>query len=259
MFTYLFLFCIVLITNLIIGVLLGMSGISGFLLPLIYVGILVMPVHDSLALSFLSFAVAGIIGAYSYWKAKNIDLKLTLYLSIGSLLGAFLGVQINVLISDFLAKLLLYLFILLAGLSILLKKNKETDSSLDESQSKILNSHLAVIIIGLVTAAICSLTGAGGPILLVPLLASLGVNIRIAVGVSLLNSVVIAIPSIFGYFAHSSMGNLTMLIIASMIGTIIGILIGARFAAKVPINQLKIFIAIITILSSVYMLVSLFL
>ncbi|MEH7524022.1 sulfite exporter TauE/SafE family protein [Bacillus sp. JJ1503] len=253
MFTYLFLFCVVLISNLIIGVLLGMSGISGFLLPLIYVGFLVMPVHDSLALSFLSFAVSGIIGAYSYWKSKNMDLKLALYLSIGSLPGAFMGVQINVLISDFLAKLLLYIFILIAGLSILLKKNNRNG----DRQSKILNNHLVVILIGLITAAVCSLTGAGGPILLVPLLASLGVNIRVAVGVSLLNSVVIAIPSVFGYFAHASMGNLTMLIIASLIGTIVGILIGAHFANKVPIHHLKLFIAIITILSSMYMLISL--
>jgi uncharacterized protein len=121
MITSLLLFSIVIGSNLIIGVLLGMSGISGFLLPLIYVGLLNMPVHDSLALSFLSFAVSGIIGAFSYWKSKNMDIKLAILLSIGSLPGAFLGVQINVLISDFMAKLLLYLFVLLAGLSILLK------------------------------------------------------------------------------------------------------------------------------------------
>lgn len=254
MFTSIFLFSIVLCSNLIIGVLLGMSGISGFLLPLIYVGFLGIPVHDSLALSFLSFAVSGLIGAYSYWKSKNMDLKLALFLSIGSLPGAFLGVQINVLISDFLAKLLLYLFILLAGLSILLKKNNENAKI---NRSIILNHTSIVILLGFITAVICALTGAGGPILLVPLLVSLGVNIRVAVGVSLLNSVVIAIPSIFGYFSHASMQNTSMLIIASLLGTTIGMITGARLANKVPIHQLKIMIAIITILSSVYMLVML--
>ena len=103
-----------------------------------------MPVHDSLALSFLSFAVSGIIGAYSYWKSKNMDLKLALFLSIGSLPGALLGVQINVLISDFLAELLLYLFILLAGLSILFKKNNENTIT---KQSILLNHSFIVILI----------------------------------------------------------------------------------------------------------------
>ncbi|MFC7395048.1 sulfite exporter TauE/SafE family protein [Scopulibacillus cellulosilyticus] len=258
MFTYLYLICIVFFSNLIIGVLLGMSGISGFLLPLIYVGLLNMPVHDSLALSFLSFAVSGIIGAYSYWKSKNMDLKLATYLSIGSLPGAFLGVQINVLISDFLAKLLLYIFILLAGLSILLKKNSQsTDSLIEKKQSRLLDKSPIIILLGFMTAAICSLTGAGGPILVVPLLASLGVNIRTAVGVGLFNSIIIAIPSIFGYFAHASMGSIKLLIISSLLGTIAGILTGTRLANKVPINYLKIFIAVITILSSVYMLVML--
>jgi uncharacterized protein len=254
MITSLFLFSIVICSNLIIGVLLGMSGISGFLLPLIYVGFLDMPVHDSLALSFLSFAVSGIIGAFSYWKSKNMDVKLAILLSLGSLPGAFLGVQINVLIPDIIAKLLLYLFVLLAGLSILLKKNNETTK---QNRSMILNNSLIVILLGFITAIICALTGAGGPILLVPLLVSLGINIRTAVGVSLFNSVIIAIPSIFGYFSHANMETASMLIIASLLGTIIGIITGTRLANKVPIHHLKMMIAIITILSSAYMLVML--
>ena len=113
------------------------------------------------------------------------------------------------------------------------------------------------MLLGFITAVICALTGAGGPILLVPLLVSLGINIRVAVGVSLLNSVIIAIPSIFGYFAHANMETASMLIIASLLGTIIGIISGTRLANKVPIHHLKIIIALITILSSTYMLVML--
>lgn len=248
-------FFIVFIANLIIGILVGMSGVSGFLLPIIYVGFLGLPVHDSLALSFLAFLVAGIIGAYSYWKLKYMDLKLALYLSIGSLPGAFLGVQINVLISETLAKLLLYLFVLFAGLSIILKK--EADNEAESSKSVILNKPIWIMLLGLLTAAICALTGAGGPILVVPLLAALGVNIRTAVGVGLLNSIIIAIPSIFGYFAYASIDDMNLFILFSLVGTTIGILTGSRVANKVPIKQLKISIAIITIISSIYMLGSL--
>lgn len=254
MLTNSLLLSIVLCSNLVIGILLGMSGIAGFLLPLIYVGFLEIPVHDALTLSFLAFAVSGILGAYSYWKSKNMDLKLALFLSIGSLPGAFLGVQINVLISDFLAKLLLYLFILLAGLSIIFKKNNENALI---NKSKALNNPFIVIIIGFLTATICALTGAGGPILLVPLLVNLGVNIRVAVGVSLLNSVFIAIPSIFGYFAYANVDSMSSLVIASLIGVTIGILTGTRIANKVPMNMLKIMIGVITILSSLYMLFTL--
>ncbi|GIO22175.1 sulfite exporter TauE/SafE family protein [Oceanobacillus sp. J11TS1] len=253
-----FTFFIVFIANLIIGILVGLSGVSGFLLPIIYVGFLGLPVHDSLALSFLAFMVAGVIGAYSYWKLKYMDLKLALYLSIGSLPGAFLGVQINVLISETMAKLLLYLFVLLAGLSILFKKNKDQpEIEAGANQSFILNRPVLTMLLGLLTAAICALTGAGGPILVVPLLASLGVNIRTAVGVGLLNSIIIAIPSIFGYFSYASIENIHLFILFSLVGTMIGILTGSRIVNKVPVEQLKIIIALITIISSVYMLGSL--
>lgn len=252
-----YLFGTILCSNLIIGILLGMTGISGFLLPLIYVGFLDMPLRDSLALSFLSFAISGMIGAYSYWKSKNMDMKLALFLSIGSLPGAYLGVQLNVVIPDQIVKIILYLFILFSGLSILLKKNKD-ESNQQARKTSLLENKIFVIFIGAATAAICSLTGAGGPILLVPLLASIGVNIRIAVGVSLLNSVIIAIPSIFGYFAHSNMVGLGSLITSSMIGTVIGIVTGAYYANKVQIGSLRIFIAFITIISSLYMLITLF-
>ncbi|GEN88334.1 sulfite exporter TauE/SafE family protein [Oceanobacillus sojae] len=251
-------FFIVFIANLIIGILVGLSGVSGFLLPIIYVGFFGLPIHDSLALSFLAFLVAGIIGAYSYWKLKFMDLKLALYLSIGSLPGAFLGVQINVLISETLAKLLLYLFVLFAGLSIILKKNKApADNETETDQSVILKKPIWIMVLGLFTAAICALTGAGGPILIVPLLAALGVNIRTAVGVGLLNSIIIALPSIFGYFTYASIDNMHLFILFSLIGTTIGILTGSRVANKVPVEQLKIFIAVITIISSIYMLISL--
>lgn len=218
-----------------------------------------LPLREPLALSFLSFAVSGMIGAYSYWKSKNMDTRLALFLNIGSLPGAFLGVQLNVWIPDNIVKLLLYAFILLAGLSILFKKNQDNhESNISVSRSNLLENKIMVVLIGVITAAICSLTGAGGPILLVPLLASLGVNIRVAVGVSLLNSVIIAIPSIFGYFAHSNMESITQLIIASLIGTTLGIVAGAYYANRVKINYLRIFIALVTILSSIYMLITMF-
>lgn len=253
------LYIIVLLSNLIIGILLGMTGISGFLLPLIYVGFLNLPLTDSLALSFLSFAVSGIIGAYSYWKSKNMDMNLAMFLNIGSLPGAFLGVQLNVLIPDTAVKLILYLFILGSGISIVLKDRKKNSSDNESSEkSKLLSDKKIIVLIGFATASICALTGAGGPILLVPLLVSLGVNIRTAVGVSLFNSVIIAIPSIFGYFSHSNMGDVTNLIVSSLIGTTIGILLGSYFANKVKLSVLRMLIAGITIVSSIYMLVKTF-
>jgi len=259
MLTYLVV--MILFANFFVGVLLGISSIGGFLLPLIFVGFLDMPLRDSLALSFFSFAVAGVIGAYYYWKSGNMDVKLATYLSIGSIPGALIGVKLNLLIPDHIAKLLLYLFVLVSGV-LLLVKNKKSNTNVTtkaHKSSKLLESKASILLIGLISAAICSLTGAGGPILLVPLLSNLGVSIRVAVGVCLLNSVVIAIPSVFGYFQYSDMENFSLLLVASVVGQIIGTLIGSIFSTKVKVKHLSISIASLTMVSSTYMIIMLFL
>ncbi len=257
MLTYLFI--IILLSNIFVGFLLGISSIGGFLLPLIFVGFLEFPLRDSLALSFLSFAVAGLIGAYYYWKSGNMDVKLATFLSIGSIPGALIGVKLNILIPDHTAKLLLYLIVLISGVSLLVKSKKgNQNGSAEVHKSKLLKSKTSILFIGLISAAICSLTGAGGPILLVPLLSNLGISIRVAVGVCLLNSVVIAIPSVFGYFQYSNMENLPLLLVASVAGQIFGTITGSLFSNKVKLNHLSISIASLTVVSSTYMIIMLF-
>ncbi len=259
MLTYLFI--MILFSNLFVGVLLGISSIGGFLLPLIFVGFLDLPLRDSLTLSFFSFAVAGVIGAYYYWKSGNMDVKLAIYLSIGSIPGALIGVKLNVLIPDHTAKLLLYLFILVSGVSLFLKSKKKKSNRnvpAEGQKSKLLESKASILIIGLISAAICSLTGAGGPILLVPFLSNLGISIRVAVGVCLLNSVVIAIPSVIGYIHYTNMENFSLLLVASVAGQIIGTIIGSFFSNKVKLNHLSISIASLTVISSTYMIITLF-
>lgn len=242
---------IILILNLIIGLLVGLTGVSGFLLPIIYAGFWEWPIHDALTLSFIAFLVAGIIGAFIYWKNGHLDMKFAFYLGLGSLPGAFLGVQINVAIPDLVAEGLLYLFVLFAGISIILRKNPTGENKYKWT------THPSVIIgIGLFTAIICALTGAGGPILTVPILVSVGINIRTSVGVSLFNSIIIALPSAFGYFGYSTMPDMNLLILFSLAGTTIGIVIGSRLALNTPVGRLKIIIAVITILSSIYMLMT---
>ena len=59
-----------------------------------------------------------------------------------------------------------------------------------------------LIFLGITTGAICSLSGAGGPVLVMPLLVACGVSARIAVGVALFDSVFIAIPACIGYLSR---------------------------------------------------------
>ena len=43
--------------NLVVGLLIGLTGVAGFLLPMFYAGSMNLPVAESLALSFAAFVV----------------------------------------------------------------------------------------------------------------------------------------------------------------------------------------------------------
>ena len=58
---------------------------QGFLLPMLYSGFLGMSTMQGLALSFFAFLISGVLGTYNYYRAKNLDLKLAVWISIGKM------------------------------------------------------------------------------------------------------------------------------------------------------------------------------
>ena len=50
---------IVMAANLVVGAFVGLTGVAGFLLPIVYTGPLGMGVTEGLALSFAAFIVSG--------------------------------------------------------------------------------------------------------------------------------------------------------------------------------------------------------
>ena len=95
------------VANLIVGGLIGLTGVAGFLLPMLYAGYLGMNVSESLVLSFFAFSISGLIGSWNYYKQKNMDVKLAVRLGIGSFIGAVAGVALNSFIPEEKMKMLL--------------------------------------------------------------------------------------------------------------------------------------------------------
>ena len=182
----------VILSNFGVGGLVGLTGVAGFLLPIVYTGLLQMSVTQGLALSFAAFILSGALGSFNYKKAGNLDVSFGLRLSAGSMAGAVLGVKLNLIIPEEQVKILLYVVVLLSGISILLRK----DGKAAETEKKAaagaagakekgfrLEKHLVpTLLLGFVTGLICALSGAGGPILVMPLLVVFGTGVRVAVG-----------------------------------------------------------------------------
>ena len=252
------------LANAAVGGCIGICGIAGFLLPMLYTGALGYDVTYALAMSFLAFLVSGLIGSWNYYKAGNLDISMSVKLGTGSLIGAVGGVFLQALIAKSTAKTILYLVVLLSGLSILIRmwneKRKEcraqqTEDDLSEKDRALTDNIVFLLILGITTGCICSLSGAGGPVLVMPLLVACGVSARIAVGVALFDSVFIAVPACAGYLSRVDWKGMLGLLALIVITHGIGVWIGSRFAGKVPVQGLKIFVAVFSVCIAIYMLI----
>ena len=243
---------IVMAANLVVGAFVGLTGVAGFLLPIVYTGPLGMGVTEGLALSFAAFIVSGALGSVNYNKAGNLDIPFGIRLSLGSLAGAVLGVKLNLIIPESTVKVILYVVVLLSGISILLRKDKSQEEG---GSAYVISDHLAAtLILGFVTGAVCSLSGAGGPVLVMPLLVVLGIGIRTAVGVALFNSVFIGIPACIGYMMQCSVKDLLPVMAAALVFHGIGVVYGSRNAVKINQILLKKGIAVFSILIAIWKL-----
>lgn len=231
---------LMILLNLLVGGCIGLTGIAGFLLPMFYTGFLGMPSSESLALSFAAFLISGILGSVNYYRSGNLELKTAGILSAGSFLGAIVGVKINLLIPEDTMKIILYLVVLLSGISILLRKEKPEKEGKKKEKNK-----AVYFLLGVVTGAVCAASGAGGPVLVMPLLMLIGFPAHTAVGISLFDSIFIALPSAAGYlYAASGVKEIYYLLPVLLVAHGIGVFAGSKNAVKINQKLLKQIVAV---------------
>lgn len=230
---------LILLLNLLVGACIGLTGIAGFLLPMFYTGFLGMPAGESLALSFSAFLISGVLGSVTYYRQGNLDLKPAVILSAGSLPGALAGVWVNLLIPEDVMQMILYIVVLVSGISILLRKDGKTDGP--ERQTTVAGMKAVLFfLLGVATGAVCAASGAGGPVLVMPLLTLIGFPAHTAVGISLFNSVFIALPAAGGYlWSGAENTEMFLLLIPVLIAHGIGVAFGSRNAEKIDPAMLK--------------------
>ena len=230
---------LILLLNLLVGACIGLTGIAGFLLPMFYTGFLGMPAGESLALSFSAFLISGVLGSVTYYRQGNLDLKPAVILSAGSLPGALAGVWVNLLIPEDVMQMILYIVVLVSGISILLRKDGKTDGP--EKQMTVAGMKAVLFfLLGVATGAVCAASGAGGPVLVMPLLTLIGFPAHTAVGISLFNSVFIALPAAGGYlWSGAENTEMFLLLIPVLIAHGIGVAFGSRNAEKIDPTMLK--------------------
>ena len=216
--------------TLLVGVLIGSIGIGGVILvpAFHYIGGIDIPV--AIAACMLSYAVSGLVGGFIYARKGSIRWSEGAWLCLGAMPGAYGGaLTLSVLSADAI-KLIIAVFIILAGINALFQAR---DSALEPAYS----GRGALLIIGTLTGFGSAITGTGGPLLLVPILVWLKYPVLAAVGLGQIIQLPIAALATLGNWLEGRLDILLGLLIAACL--LSGVAVGAKLAHQVPAHILK--------------------
>jgi uncharacterized membrane protein YfcA len=225
-----------------IGLSLGMLGGGGSILTvpaLVY--ILGQDPHAAVSASLVIVGLNAVTGAWFHLRAGHVRLKSALLFGGAGLLAAFAGARLSTLLP---ATVLLVLFALLMLVVATMMLRAGTTKL---TETKALPVWWKVLLGGLGVGFLTGFLGVGGGFLIVPaLVLLLGMDMRDAVGSSL---VVIALNSAAGVLGHLGEPSVSWLLISLLLaGGVPGLVLGSRLAQRLPVARLRQGFAVLVLL-----------
>lgn len=216
--------------SLFVGALIGCIGIGGVLLVpgLAYVG--GIDFQTAIATSMLGFLLSSPMGIWLYYRRGSVDSRMAAFLCAGAVPSAYLGAELVPLISVIWLEFLVAIAVLASGIDSIRKRNPASDSTAAISTSQL-------VLIGVGVGLGSSLTGTGGPLLLIPVLLWLGVTPLMAIG---LGQVIVLPIGGMASTSHLLAGNANIpmaVLIALLLGA--GVWLGARIAHAISSTLLR--------------------
>jgi len=254
---------LLLFLSLLVGVLSGLFGVGGgFLMTpfLIFMGI--PPVY-AVPNEVNNILATSVSGSLTHWFKDTLDYKMGLMIVAGGTVGTFLGIstftyfdgigKISVIIS------LLYMYLLaIVGTLMLIEafrtatQNKAVRKKLHEhnwlqglpfrmrfQKSRLYESALTPILLGLVVGFVAAMMGIGGAFLMVPaMIYIVGMPVKLIPGTSLFVTIFIsAIVTVLHSFNYGSIDF--FLVVPLILGSIVGVQLGQKLGQYLDSNQLK--------------------
>ncbi len=257
---------VTILVGLLIGTLVGISGIGGavMLLPLLIIVLKVPPL--AAVGSDAVFAALTKIGAGAvHFRQKTVDLSIVLYLAIGSIPGALVGFRglavitaasgdaIDGVLRMLIGVLLIVITVFLLA-QILMLRSRETGIFSNEDDEPV--KKIQTIAIGLVGGLLVGLTSVGsGSVILVALLLVYRRSPAQLVGTDIVHAVMLT--GLTGALHFSYLDTVDMnLVFLLLVGSIPGALIGARLSVRVPARHLQVGLLVVLLATGIYMISS---
>lgn len=217
--------------GLVTGALIGTVGIGGVLLVPALVLIGGLAIHEATPIATLSFLFTGIAGSLAYARQRRIDWSITKWLLAASVPGAVAGAATNVALSA--TGITLVIAGMLGAAAAQSFRDPNTRSSVRTRSLGV----GALIVIGVLVGFGSTLSGTGGPVLLIPVMLLAGSTVGLAVSASQPIQIPIAIFGAASFLAYGALDWKLALALGVTQG--IGAIAGARISNRLPIESLR--------------------
>lgn len=235
------------------GLILGLTGSGGSIVAvplLIYFAHL--SIQDAIIISLFSVFTTGFFSSFYRWYKKEINWKAALIMIVGGIIGTPIGSELSTLFSPTLLMIFFGLLTLSIGIKMLINDHNSAHIS-DENASDTFSIKL-LSVAGLITGVLTGLLGVGGGFLIIPaLLLAANLDIRQAMGTSLVIVTVACFVSIAFRLHHIAFTDMRIAVLFAL-GSLSGMSVGMFIGHHIPTRGLKISLAVLLVVIGVFLI-----
>ena len=227
------------------GLMIGCIGIGGVILVPALVFLAGIPIQVAIPAAMFAYIVSGLAATSVYARNKSINWSMASWLCIGGAPAAFAGAWAVSIFDSRVLGACLGLLTFLSGVNSLRRQHFT-----EAADAKVSNGIL--LCVGSVTGFLSSLTGTGGPLVLVPILISMRLPILTSVGLSQVFQLPVALAATAGNIVYGKLDlALGAILAASLSG---GSWYGAKLAHCVPRAALRGIVSAVLVLIGAFIL-----
>lgn len=215
------------IVGFIVGFLVGCTGMGGIILIPSLVYLAGLTSHVAMGTTLFTFFFTTMLSSYLYIRLGHVDWKSTIPLCAGGLLFAYAGAAVKAGMPAPYLNLILSLLILLAGVLVFCPVKGRSFGFMAEGRA---SRGWTLFLVGSGVGFIAGLTGAGGPVLSVPIMIVLGFPPLVSIAAGQVYSIPVALSGSIANIQHSAIDFHvgTWLIVVQMVGILLGVYMANR-------------------------------
>ena len=249
--------------GLVIGILIGMTGIGGGALMTPFLILMGVQPVVAVGTDLVQMTVTKLFGGWQHHRQGTVDYRLVLFLALGSVPGALAGVGLLVFLRDIegvsidaLVTRVLGAMLILVALVLLLRARFVASGRWQVGNGNARLSARRKLLLPLLGGAIGLLVGVssvgGGTLFIVALTLLFHMKMAKVVGTDVVHA---AVLSAAAGVAHIGAGNIDFGLAGNvLIGSIPGVLFGSRMAIHLPDNRLGMAVATVLLLVGVWLI-----